>query len=80
MNAYKTFTSLTQSCESLIYKRMPYQVFNIVWDNIDRVDKYIYEDYDEYCIYDDYVDKGPSKKTNKKHRLKINKAIRYMRL
>jgi predicted nucleotide-binding protein (sugar kinase/HSP70/actin superfamily) len=49
-----------------------------VWDNIDRVDKYIYEDYDEYCIYDDYVDKGSSKKTNKKHRLKINKAIRYM--
>jgi tRNA U34 5-carboxymethylaminomethyl modifying enzyme MnmG/GidA len=80
MNAYKTYNTVSDVCELLIYQHMPYHVFDVMWENIERMDRYIYEDLEEKFYYVDYIQRGSYKKKNnhKKKRLKINKAIRYM--
>ena len=84
MKVKQTFNSLQDICEELTYQYMPYDIFNLVWEQITPFEKYIYEEVNhdnEYSfLFLEYVNKGSYKRKNKKNSLKVNKAFRLMYL
>lgn len=84
MKVIQTLNSLQDVCEDLTYQYMPYEIFSLVWDNIEPFDRYIYEEVDhdkEYSsIFSDFVKKGSYKRKNKKKTLKVNKSFRLFYL
>lgn len=84
MKVKQTFNSLQDVCEELTYQYMPYDIFNLVWEHIAPLDRYIYEEVDqdkEYSsVFSDFVNKGSYKRKNKKKTFKVNKSFRLMYL
>ena len=78
-----TYKSINKVCEQLINSHLPYDVFKVIWDQLNPVDKIIYhDDVDNTCvdmIYTNYVEKGSFKYSKRKKRrsLKVGKAVRY---
>jgi len=84
MKVKHTFCSLQDACEQLTYQYMPYDIFNMVWDQILPCERYIYEDIDhdqEYAfLFSEFVHKGSYKRNKRKKSLKVNKAFRLVYL
>ena len=83
MNSQCTYQSIHDVCQSLINEYIPYDLFKLIWNELNIYDKIIYDD-DEIeneeveHLYAEFVAKGAYKygKNNKK-RTKLRKSIRY---
>lgn len=83
MHSQCTYQSIHDVCQSLINEYIPYDLFKLIWKELDIYDKIIYDD-DEIenqeveHLYAEFVAKGAYKygKNNKK-RTKLRRSVRY---
>ena len=78
MKKNNTFTSVSDISEELIDKCIPYDIFSLIWDNIEYNERIIYGDDSLEYIFIDYVTRGSFKrhKKNNKNKTKLKKSVR----
>lgn len=76
MKKHNTFFSISGISEELIEKNIPFDVFSLIWENIDEYDRIIYGNESLEHVYIDYVTRGSYKRYKNKNKGKLGKSIR----
>lgn len=71
MKKNNTFFSVSYISEDLTDKKIPFDVFSLIWNYIDDTDSIIYGDDSIEHVYVDYVTRGSYKRHKQKKRIKL---------
>lgn len=77
MKKNNTFSSVSDISEELIEKNIPFDVFSLIWENIEEYDRIIYGDESLEHVYVNYVTRGSYKRHKNKKKVKLGKSIRF---